>query len=108
MAKDFDRARSLRRYMEKIAASNTAPPELIYSLALLAFIAHCFDPLVTPLWPEVDTIGGALSFKVPLLSCDVFSHRTTVVVFGDNLTRSYYIVTVTHLLLEGEGLPQGW
>ena len=57
MAKNLDRARSLRRLMEEIAASKTAPEELVGSLALMALMADWLDPLVKAPWPEVDGIG---------------------------------------------------
>lgn len=57
MAKDLDRARSLRRLMGEIAASKTAPAELVDSLELMALIANWIDPLVKAPWPEVDGVG---------------------------------------------------
>jgi hypothetical protein len=57
MAKDLDRARSLRRLMEEIAASKAAPAELVGSLELLALMADWLDPLVKAPWPEVDSVG---------------------------------------------------
>lgn len=59
MAKDLDRARSLRRSMDEIAASPAAPAELVSSLELMALMADWLDPL-DPLkapWPEVDAVG---------------------------------------------------
>jgi hypothetical protein len=57
MAKDLDRARSLRRFMDEIAASPAAPAELVGSLDLVALMADWLDPLVKTPWPEVDAIG---------------------------------------------------
>ena len=57
MARDLDRARSLRRLMDEIAASPTAPSELVSSLELMALMADWLDPLVKARWPEVDSIG---------------------------------------------------
>ena len=57
MAKGLDRARSLRRFMEEIAASKAAPAELVDSLALMAVMADWLDPLVKAPWPEVDGVG---------------------------------------------------
>lgn len=57
MAKDLDRARSLRRFVDEIAASLAAPAELVGSLELMALMADWLDPLVKAPWPEVDDIG---------------------------------------------------
>jgi hypothetical protein len=57
MAKDLDRARSLRRFIEEIAASNSVPADLAGSLELMALMADWLDPLVRAPWPEVDDIG---------------------------------------------------
>jgi hypothetical protein len=57
MAQDLDRARSLRRLMEEIAASKAAPAELVGSLELMALMADWLDPTVKAAWPEVDAIG---------------------------------------------------
>ncbi len=57
MAKGLDRARSLRRFMEEIAASKAAPAELVDSLALMAVMADWLDPLVKASWPDVDGVG---------------------------------------------------
>jgi hypothetical protein len=56
MAKDLDRARSLRRLMDEMVASETAPAELIGSLELMALMANWLDPLVKAPWPEVDSV----------------------------------------------------
>lgn len=56
MAKDLDRARSLRRLMDEIAASPAAPAELVGSLELMALMADWLDPLVKAPWP-VDGVG---------------------------------------------------
>lgn len=57
MAKDLDRARSLRRFMDEIAASDSVPADLSGSLELMALMADWLDPLVKAPWPEVDAIG---------------------------------------------------
>lgn len=57
MATDLDRARSLRRLVEDIAASKTAPADLVDGLELVALMADWLDPLVKAPWPEVDSIG---------------------------------------------------
>lgn len=57
MAKDLDRARSLRRFMDEIAASQAAPAELVGKLELMALMADWLDPLVRAPWPEVDGVG---------------------------------------------------
>jgi len=57
MATNLDRARSLRRFMEEIIASKSAPEELVGSLKLMALMADWLDPLVKAPWPEVDAIG---------------------------------------------------
>lgn len=57
MAKDLDRARSLRRFIDEIAASNSVPADLAGSLELMALMADWLDPLVKAPWPEVDDVG---------------------------------------------------
>lgn len=57
MAKALDRARSLRRLMDEIAASTAAPAELVGSLELMALMADWLDPMVKALWSEVDGVG---------------------------------------------------
>lgn len=57
MAVDLDRARSIRRLMGEIAASKSAPAELLGSLELMALMADWLDPLVKAPWPEVDGIA---------------------------------------------------
>lgn len=57
MAKDLDRAQSLRRLMDEIAASKTAPADLVDGLELMALMANWLDPLVKAPWPEVDGVG---------------------------------------------------
>lgn len=57
MAKDLDRARSLRRLMDEIAASTAAPAELVGGLELMALMANWLDPMVRAPWPEVDSVG---------------------------------------------------
>jgi hypothetical protein len=57
MAKDLDRARALRRFIEDVAASKTAPAELAGSLELMALMANWLDPLVKAEWPDVDGVG---------------------------------------------------
>jgi len=63
MAKDLDRARSLRRLMEEIAAhQDWAPAELVKSLELMARMADWVDPLVKAPWPEIDSVGDTNPF----------------------------------------------
>lgn len=57
LAMDLERARSLRRLTDEIAANKTAPEELVGSLKLMALMADWLDPLVNAPWPEVDGIG---------------------------------------------------
>lgn len=57
MATDLDRARSLRRLMDEVAASKAAPTELVGNLDLMAVMADWLDPLVKAPWPEVDGVG---------------------------------------------------
>jgi hypothetical protein len=57
MATDLDRARSLRRLMDEITASEAAPAELVGSLELMALMADWLDPMVKAPWPEVDGVG---------------------------------------------------
>ncbi len=57
MARELDRARSLRRFMDEVAASKAAPAELVGSLELMALMADWLDPLVKEPWPEVDGVG---------------------------------------------------
>ena len=57
MAKDLDRAQSLRRFIDEITASTAAPTELVGSLELMALMADWLDPLVKAPWPEVDGVG---------------------------------------------------
>lgn len=57
MAKDLDRTRSLRRLIGEIAASKTAPADLVGSLELMALMADWLAPLVKAPWSEVDGIG---------------------------------------------------
>ena len=57
MATDLDRARSICRLMGAIAASRSAPSELLGSLELMALMAEWRDPLVKAPWPEVDEAG---------------------------------------------------
>jgi len=64
MANDLDRARSLRRLMEDVSASQgTVPEELVGSLELMAHMADWLDPLIKAPWPEVDLIGDKNPFK---------------------------------------------
>lgn len=58
MAKDLDRARSLRRLMDEVAANQAVPAELVGSLELMALMADWLDPLVKAPWPEVDGVAG--------------------------------------------------
>lgn len=63
MAKDLDRARSLRRLIDDVAASHaSAPAELVENLELMAQMANWLDPLVRAPWPEVDAIGDRNPF----------------------------------------------
>lgn len=57
MAKDLDRARSLRRFLDEIGASTAAPAELVRNLELMTLMANWLDPLVKAPWPEVDGVG---------------------------------------------------
>lgn len=57
MARDLDRARSLRRFLDEIGASKAAPAELVGSLKLMALMANWLDVLVKAPWPEVDGVG---------------------------------------------------
>ena len=57
MAKDLDRARSLRRFMDEIAASKAAPAALVGSLELMALMADWLDPMVKAPRPEVDGVA---------------------------------------------------
>jgi hypothetical protein len=64
MAKDLDRAKSLRRLMKDVAANQaTAPAELVSSLEQMAHMADWLDPLVKVPWPEVDAVGDRNPFK---------------------------------------------
>lgn len=64
MAKDLDRARSLRRLVDDVLANQaTAPAELVSSIELIAHMADWLDPLVKAPWPEVDSIGDKNPFK---------------------------------------------
>jgi hypothetical protein len=64
MAKDLDRARSLRRLMEDVLANQvTAPAQLVNSIELIAHMADWLDPLVKAPWPEVDSVGDKNPFK---------------------------------------------
>lgn len=63
MAKDLDRAQSLRRLAEAIAArQDSAPAELIKCLKLMAHMADWLDPLIKASWPEIDSIGDTNPF----------------------------------------------
>jgi hypothetical protein len=57
MATDLGRARSLRRFVDEIAANKAAPVELVGSFELMALMADWLDPLVNVAWPEVDGVG---------------------------------------------------
>ena len=57
MAKDLDRARSLRRFRDEIATSKAAPAGLVGSLELMALMADCLEPLVKAPRQEIDSIG---------------------------------------------------
>ena len=65
MATDPDRARSFRRFMDKIAASPATSAELIDSLELMALMQDWLDPLVKAPWPGgADEVGD----KNPLVT----------------------------------------
>lgn len=57
MAMNLERARSLRRLRDEIAAYPAAPAELVAKLELMALMADWLDPLVKAEWPEVDSVG---------------------------------------------------
>ncbi|MES2299468.1 MAG: hypothetical protein V4582_20695 [Pseudomonadota bacterium] len=57
MAKDLDRARSLRRFVDEISASPAAPEKLVGGLELMTLMADWLDPLVKAPWPAVDDVG---------------------------------------------------
>lgn len=64
MAKDLDRARSLRRLLEDVLANQaTAPAQLVSNVELIAHMADWLDPLVKAPWPEVDSVGDKNPFK---------------------------------------------
>lgn len=64
MAKDLDRARSLRRLMEDVSENQAiAPAELASSLELIAHMADWLDPLIKAPWPEVDSVVDKNPFK---------------------------------------------
>ena len=63
MARDLERARSLRRLIDEAAASHaSAPAELVENLELMAQMANWLDPLVRAPWPEVDAVGDRNPF----------------------------------------------
>lgn len=63
IANNLDRARSLRRLMDDIAANqNSAPVELVKNLELMARMADWLDPLVKAPWPEFDSVGDRNPF----------------------------------------------
>jgi hypothetical protein len=57
LASQLDRARSLRRFIDEIKKSPSAPSELIEHLELMQLMADWLDPLIKAPWPDVDTIG---------------------------------------------------
>lgn len=57
MAKDLDRARSLRHFLDEIGTSTAAPAELVRNLELMTLMANWLDPLAKAPWPEVDDVG---------------------------------------------------
>lgn len=64
MAKDLDRARSLRRLVDDVLADQaTAPAELVSCIELIAHMADWLDPLVKATWPEIDSVGDKNPFK---------------------------------------------
>lgn len=54
LARDLDRAESLRRLAKKISGSPGARSDLVDNLALLERMANWLDPLVAQHWPEID------------------------------------------------------
>lgn len=63
MAKDLDRARSLRRMIDDVVASHaSAPGYLVENLELMVQMANWLDPLVKAPWPEVDAVGDRNPF----------------------------------------------
>jgi hypothetical protein len=63
MARDVDRARSLRRLMNGVEANQaSAPVELVKNLDLMARMADWLDPMVRAPWPEVDAVGDRNPF----------------------------------------------
>jgi len=54
MAKDLDRAESLRRLRDRIATATFAPAALLESVADITHMADWLDPLVRQNWPGVD------------------------------------------------------
>lgn len=64
MAKDLDRAKSLRRLVDDVLANQvTAPAELVSSIEQIVHMADWLDPLVKAPWSEVDSIGDKNPFK---------------------------------------------
>lgn len=64
LAKNLDRARSLRRLIEDVLANQaTAPAQLVSNVELIAHMADWLDPLVNAPWPEVDSIEDKNPFK---------------------------------------------
>jgi hypothetical protein len=64
MAKDLDRARSLRRLVVDVLANQaTAPAELVSNIERIARMADWLDPLVKAPWPEVDSVEDKNPFK---------------------------------------------
>lgn len=63
IARDLDRARSLRRLMNDVETSQaSAPAELVKNLELMARMADWLDPLVKAPWPEIDSVGDRNPF----------------------------------------------
>lgn len=56
MARDLDRAESLRRLGARMRNSASASVELAADLAQLSLMANWLDPLIEAAWPEVDEV----------------------------------------------------
>jgi hypothetical protein len=65
MAKDLDRARSIRRFIAEVDATKDAPPELLEGRELMTLMADWLDPLVKAHWPGVDGVGDKNPFGSP-------------------------------------------
>jgi len=56
MAQNLGRARSLRGFVDEIAASKVVPAGLVGTLASMALMADWIDPLANAPWTEVDGV----------------------------------------------------